>query len=185
MASFTLPVKLGQPICRHLPEEMLPYIEEGDWHALCDTLDVLALNALDNNATIFMRFSFMIALACLILVILFGYMDTQSDDEDDSGDVSTPLVLVTAAPISFPFIMAAILNCHGAATVSKMMKLCRSHCEQWAAAKGVDVRLEQLPPVSDEEVIIKIHFDFDAPKSMAGATIEAGVPQEASPLATP
>ena len=170
MGSFLLPVKLGQPVSRLLPDEILPYVDPHEWHAFCDAFDQLSMNCIDKNGSIFMRLALTIAIGCLVLVILFGYLDSGSngdsgdDDEGDEGDdsVSTALVLVTAIPICFPFVMAAVLNCHNASTVSKLLDLCRTSCEQWATAKAVKVTVEQIQSVSNQdEVIDKFLIQFD------------------------
>lgn len=149
-----------------------------EWESFCNALDELLMNNVDRNSTIFMRFTLMIAIACLVLVILFGYMDSDEDDDDDDdneqadddGSISTLLVVLTAVPICFPFIMAALLNCHASATVAKIVRLCETTCEQWAAAAAttaeaqrtpVTVKVELLESVSNEdEAIHKVLIEF-------------------------
>lgn len=197
-ASFLLPVKLGRPVFRHLPDEILAYVKPDDWTAFCDAFDRLAMNTIDRNSSILMRFSMVIGLACLVLVILFGYLD--AEDEDDSGDdanpqdeeddndggISTPVVLLTALPICFPFVMAAFLNCHAASTVSRLLALCRTSCGQWAASKSVEVTVEQLQSVSNEdEVIDTFLIQFNPPPDTREELAESGGLPETSPRVVP
>ena len=167
MRSFLLPINLGRPVNRILADEILPYVQMEQWQSFCDAFDRLSLNPIERHGNILMRFSLVIAAACLVAVVLFGYLDLDdgdsddNDDDDDAGGVSTVLVLLTAIPISFPFVTAAVLNCHNASTVSKIMQLCRTSCDEWASAKGVDVKVEQLQSVSNEDQVIdKIFIQF-------------------------
>ena len=195
--SFVLPVKLGQPVCRLLPNDILPYIDDAsEWKAFCDAFDRLSLNPIDKNGTILMRLSLMVAIACLVIVILFGYLDSGDDsnssssnddvgdgnEDEDGSSVSTLLVLVTAIPISLPFVMAAFLNCHNASTVSKLLDLCRTSCDRWASAKAVKATVEQLQSVSNtDEVIDKFLIQFDPLPPSNHVLVDTGAPKEASP----
>lgn len=197
MASFLLPVKLGQPVSRRLPDDVLPYVNAHEWQTFCDAFDRLSLNPIDKNGTLLMRLSLTIAVVCLVLVILFGYFldpsgDSSSSDEEggddedkDDGTVSTALVVVTAIPICFPFVMAAVLNCHTASTISKLLDLCRTSSVRWVTSKTVTVTVEQIQSVSNQdEVIDKFLIQFD-PLPPTSKDLETGSAAlyEASPEA--
>ena len=193
-SSFSLTVKLGKPVSRLIPEEILPYADPHEWQAFCDAFDRLSMNPMDKNGTLLMRLSLTIALVCLGLVVLFGYLDpgrgdSSSDendnDDDDDVSVSTALVLVTAIPICFPFVMAAVLNCHGASTVSQLLELCQTSCHQWATAKAAQATVEQIQSVSNrDEVINQFLIQFEP--LPAAKDVEAGTDlTEASPEASP
>uniref|UniRef100_A0A7S3PEI4 Uncharacterized protein n=1 Tax=Amphora coffeiformis TaxID=265554 RepID=A0A7S3PEI4_9STRA len=166
MSSFTLPINLGKPVNRMLPDDILPYIQMDQWQSLCDAFDRLSMNPIDRYGSILMRLSLLVGAICLVAVVLFGYLDLDDGDKNDEGDDGddappTLLVLLTAIPISFPFIMAALLNCHNASTVSKIIHLFRTRCDEWASEKGVEVRVEQLQSVSNEDQVIdKILIEF-------------------------
>jgi hypothetical protein len=126
----------------------------------------------------------MVAIACLVLVILFGYMNDNDDKNNDDNPLpnqndnqepksnnqtttSTLLVILTAIPLCFPFIMAAFLNCHVSATISKIVTLCRTQFEERVSEAeqedGVHykVHIEQIESVSNEdEVMNKILIEI-------------------------
>lgn len=188
MSSFMLPINLGRPINRITPDEIPSFVQAEEWQAFCDAFDRLSLNPIDRHGSVMMRLSLIIAIICLVAVILFGYLnldDGNKDggndgDKDGDGGVSTLLVLLTAIPIAFPFVMAAVLNCHNASTVAKIIQLCRTNCEEWASKKGVDVKVEQLQSVSNEdEVIDKILIQFN-PRSTKGHEESDGTPASCS-----
>ena len=105
--------------------------------------------------------------------------------DDDESVVSTALVLVTAIPICFPFVMAAFLNCHGAGTVSRLLALCRAHTHQWTSAHRVRATVEHVQATSaTDEVIDKLVIQLEPLPSSKELSVELGAPQEASPEAT-
>ena len=194
MTSFLIPVKLGCPISRLIPDEIVPYVEGDQWQSFCDEFDRISMNCVDRNSTIFMRLSLTIAIACLVLVILFGYLDSgddggssSTDDDDEGGGVSTILVLVTAIPICFPFIMAAVLNCHNAATISKLLDHCRTCFQEWGDANAVKVTVEQLQTVCNtDEAIDKFLVQFGpAEDASKEHQVDMGSPPEARPESRP
>lgn len=163
--TLTLKIDRGHKVDRDLlSEELQPWISKEDWESFCDCYDKLSMDPILQHGGTLTKFSFLIALFCLVTVIVFGYLNNDDDDDDnneqddESSGVSTTTILFVALPILFPFVIVAWLNCRGAAMASRLKSHCRTSAAAWAARHpGVFcVTVEALDTVSNTDEVTEL-----------------------------
>lgn len=183
LPNTTLTLTVGHRVDRELLQEsgMQVWIAKQDWESFCDCYDRLSLDPILQKASLLTRGSFVIAIICLVAVIVFGYLNNTDDDdgdEDDSGDsnISTVTILLVALPIVFPFVIAAWLNCRGAAMASRLKRHCRTSAQAWADRhNGIfKATVEALDAVSNTDEVTELLLIKFTPASLSSslATID-------------
>lgn len=173
--NIALSVKLGKPMARGylvIPEELRPFISQESWTSFCDACDRLSLDPVVRYGTCLLRSTFAVAVTCLVVVIVFGYLlqeqdDDNEDDKEDAEGISTVTILLVALPVLFPFVVAALLNCHAAAVMGRIVASCRANGDTWAAhmPECRVCTVERLESVSQttEEVSQVVTIRFSSP----------------------
>lgn len=165
MHSFFLQLKLGEPVSRIQPEELLLYAKPSQWEEYCDEHDRLALDRFLRYGSVMMKFFLVVALGGLIAAAVLGLSRSDESDEDEDKHVAMGAILGFAALVSFPFILAAVLNCYQSSVSWKLVKLCRSYCDEWAASKGVMATVEEFNlsegDEGHEKVLVKFYDKFE------------------------